>query len=225
MGTYTDASDVSDELQGYAIDSTSTPSSTVVEGWITEAEAEINDRTHNVYTSTTVSSEIYDWDNVGDGIFRLSYSPIISVTTLEYNSSGFGDTPTWSTKTEGDAADFIVYEEQGEIEFVTKNFSPSSGTNRFRMTFNYGTSSVPLTVKTLATKIVARRVVGAIINNQGTEGGGTVKVGTIEVTEPAAFTMNLFDKLGTEIEDLYSKVLGTFQTFRNKRVYQSNGQW
>lgn len=218
MGDYTTFTDVSDELKGYVINSASVPTSDTVEGWITEAESRIDNKTNNVYSSTTISSEILDWDNL-DGIIRPAKSPILSITSLSYNPYNPGDSefPTYTDKTEN--TDFFVYGDMGEVEPIIGSWSPSSGKKRFNITYIQGPSSVPSNVKTIATKIAAQRVIGAVINDDATSGGGEVSVGTISVKEPGVFTPTRYKQMGDEIEALFNELGSGFINHRLTREY------
>jgi hypothetical protein len=203
-------------LTSGTLTASSTPSSTDVTSWITEAESIINLQTGNVYSSTLESSVVFDWENNGDYILRVD--PFISITSLEYSEEAAGDTPVWVAKTED--TDFYAYEEEGEIEFITGNFTPIAGKRRFRLTYTTGTSSVPANVQRAATMMVANRLVGAVTANQAYEqSGGSVQVGTIKIDDPSAFSLNAYRAREEMTRQFIKDSVGTFKAYRIARAY------
>lgn len=200
---YTTTSEISAELGGYTINESSTPSSTVVSGWITEAEAYINERTGMIFSSNAYSNEYYDYD--GSGFLKLNKNPIISITKLEYEANGLdSDSDNWITLTEGRRStnSYIIYKEDGEIEFhgVTK---PTYGYQNIRVSYTAGYATVPYYIKRLTTLIVAKRVIMSVLNSSASEVGGSVSVGTISVSDPSAFGHNHIKSMTDEINDLF----------------------
>lgn len=207
MATYTTVDNISNELNGLTINSTTVPSSTVVEGWIDEAEALIELKTGKVWGSSTASSAVFDYD--GRGHIILPYKPIISVTKVEYETQGLGaSSTTWSTITEGrgNTNNFIVYKPEGRIEF--RGSAPTAGSQNLRVTLDYGYTSVPSTITTLTTKMVANRVTGAVVQAQAQEGGGSVSVGNISITDPTTFGLDAVQQRNKEISELFGLVQG-----------------
>ena len=78
--TYTDYNKVAAQLGGTTLTYTSTPSITDVNEWISEAEAEINERTGFTYSQVTFTDQIYDWEH-NDEILRYED------TALRYDGS------------------------------------------------------------------------------------------------------------------------------------------
>ena len=214
--TYTTEALVEAELGGFTVDATTNPTTTEMAVWITEANSEIELRTGEVFSSETVSSEVYDW-NHDDNILRLKKPNILSITSLEYNSSNAGITPSWTSKTEN--THFYVETDYGEVEIITGAFAPISGKRRFRVSYTHGHSSVPAQIQMLATKMVAKRVVDSVINSQASVAGGAVSVGTLSVDDPSMFSPQVSKGLRDEIEHLLAKVSGDFKTYRMIREY------
>ena len=203
-------------LTSGSLTASSTPSSTDVTSWISEAESIINLQTGNVYGSTLESSVVFDWDNVGDYIFRVK--PFVSITSLEYSEEVAGTTPVWTAKTED--TDFYTYKEEGEIEFITGNFVPVSGKKRFRLSYTVGTDSVPANVQRAATMMTANRLVGAVTANQAYEqSGGSVQVGTIKIDDPSSFSLNAYRAREDMVRQFMKEGVGTFKAYRINRVY------
>lgn len=204
------------KLTAGSINASSLPSSTIVASWVEDAESQVNVATGNLYSSTLESSVVFDWDNVGDYILRVT--PFISITSLEYSEEAAGDAPVWTAKTED--TDFYTYPEEGEIEFITGNFSPISGKKRFRLTYTTGASSVPANVRQATTMLVANRMVSVVAANQAYEqSGGSVQVGTIKIEDPSAFSLNAYRSREELVKQFLKDSVGTFKAYRISRVY------
>src|SRR3990167_11535251 len=153
---------------------------------IQEAEREIEERTGMKFASTTVTQEIYDYNqyttwkspeslefyggmsgrndyfnvSVRDRI-QLRNRPIISITTLQRNTAGENATDSWETLTEqtGSGGDYALTEiskSSGFVDFV-KN-TPRAGKRSVRITYKYGYSSTPKNVQRLTTLIAVKDI-------------------------------------------------------------------
>ena len=215
--SYTDLESIEQELRVSAgsINSTTSPTDAKVYDWIAQAVDKINTKTGNIYSQQLVSSQVLDWKD-NDNILRIP--PFTTITSLEYNDQAAGDTPIWTAKTED--TDFYTYPQNGEIEFISSNFSPLSGKKRFRLTYFKGQSKVPNRIKQLATMIVANRVVSATVANQAAEqSGGSVQVGTIKIEDPTAFSVGAYKARDMEVKAFMDEDIGTFKSFRIDREY------
>ena len=215
---FTTVTDVSNELGGYALTASSTPTSTTVNGWIGEAEEEIVLKSGNLYGTTTITDEIQDYD--GGGITRTDYAPIASITSVYKEVNGINAaSESWVELTEGRilSTDFYTYKSEGEILYHGTNL-PTAGYQNIKLTYIAGNDTIPDPVKRLATVMVAQRVIGAVQNNSATTEGGTVSVGTISVSDPTKFGQDHVRLLTGEISYLYD-TLGNFKTFRLNRRY------
>ena len=153
---------------------------------ILEAEAEIDAKTGIKFASTTITQEIYDWNQyttwqspeqtewmgtIGgrndymSKFFRdrlkLNNRPIISITTLQRNTAGENATDSWETLTEqtGSGGDYALTEiskSSGFVDFV-KN-TPRAGKRSVRITYKYGYSSTPKNVQRLTTLIAVKDI-------------------------------------------------------------------
>ena len=61
---YTTVDNISEELNGYSISTSSIPSSSTVTRWIEEADSIINERTGITWGQTTYTNEYYDYDGL-----------------------------------------------------------------------------------------------------------------------------------------------------------------
>ena len=214
--SYTDYKKVSSQLGGTTLTHTSTPNIADVNEWISEAEAEINERTGFIYSQVTFTDNIYDWEG-NDDILRLPFE-IVSISSLSYNDQYAGETPSWTTKTADE--DYFVYGESSEIEFNNRKFKPLSGKKRFKVSGVKGKSEVPTIIQRLCTLMVANRVVETVVQNQAfANSGGDVQVGTIKVGNPSSFSISSVESRNREIERLFDKVVGDFKSYRIIRAY------
>lgn len=218
MGTYTTFADVSNELNGFTLNSTTIPTSTIVGSWITEASDFIDLKTGNIWGTATVSSEFHDYD--GSGMMRVLHIPIISITSLLAESNGINAaTESWYALSEGRTSnkDYYIYSDEGDIIFHgTKK--PIFGYQNLCISYTYGYTTTPNYIKELCTKIVAKRVINSIVSGGSTSEGGSVSVGTISVSDPTVFGITNIKRLDNEIYQLFKDV-GTFKTFRLTRNY------
>jgi hypothetical protein len=214
---YTDIDKISAQLGGVEINSSTTPSSTDVMNWIDEADSEINLRTGNLYSSSLISSEIYDWDNDGDYILRLN-DPFIAISELLYSSEPAGSVPVWVSKTEN--VDFYTYGDNGEVEFIPSQFRPISGKKRFMVSYVKGSPTVPGYIQRLSTLMVAQRVVQTTVQNQAyANSGGDIQVGIIKIGSPSAFSMTNYNAMSKEIDDIFNNMIGGSKFYRIRRNY------
>lgn len=214
---YTDLDGVEAELKlaSGAINSTTSPTDTQVYTWISQAEDKINSMTGNLYGQELASSQVFDWEN-NDSILRVE--PYTSITSLHYNASSAGLTPSWVEKTED--TDFYTYGEEGEVEFITSAFAPLTGKKRFMLTYTKGATKVPGRVKMIAAMIAANKVVSATTANQAAEqSGGSVQVGTIKIDDPTSFSLGAFRSREAEVKSFFEDSIGTFKAHRITREY------
>jgi len=215
---YTSVTNVSNELNGMTINSSTTPSSSVVSGWIDEARNEIDLTTGMIWTSTVASSEYHDYD--GGGILRTYQKPILLITELLAESNGMNATSEgWYSLSEGRLItdDFIKYANPGEVVFHGTKM-PIMGNQNICISYTYGFETVPTKITRIATLIAARRTIESIQSGSATNEGGTVSVGTITVSDPTQFGTGRLKQIDDELKTLYSQ-LGTMKTYRLDREY------
>ena len=205
-----------------AFSSTTTPSLDTVNRWISEESRLIELKTGQVFANSAETSVYFDYD--GSGIFRLPNSPIISIEELKYNENGLGTAASWLTLTEGNAYNFILYKDEGEIEFfagesATNKITPKAGNKKLLISYTHGYAEVPYEIVKLCTLLVSKRVIMTLINSQSNSEGGNIQVGTISVTDPSNFSVNYIKSMNQEISDLWNTIGQNFNTFRFTRVY------
>ena len=218
MAEYTNILNVSNELNGYSINSSTTPSDVTVLKWIEEASSEIDNATGMVWDKRIVSNEVHDYD--GSGTFHTYNNPILSVTSLykEVNGVG-GSSESWTLLSEGrlSTQDFMVYKPEGEIVFHGSRM-PQAGFQNLKVSYSYGFSTTPVFIERLATLMVAKRMIYSVQSGSATNEGGTVSVGTITVSDPTTFGTNHLKSMSEEINSLFAKA-GTLKTYRLDRRY------
>lgn len=203
--------------------STTVPSLDTVNNWIDEESRYIDTITNSVYSTTTVSSTYVDYD--GEGRLRFPNAPLISITKVEYNINSIGMASSWIELEEGFDKDYISYLDLGEIEFVkginsTNKVFPISGVKKFRLSYLHGIALVPADIQKLATLLVAKRTLLSLANSQANTEGGSIQIGTIQITDPTTYGINYINTLTAEIKDYTATIGRGFKTYRPTRVYQ-----
>lgn len=220
---YTILKNVQEELRlTTSFGSNTVPKSTTVTRWIQEESADIELRSNAIFGSNLESSVYFDYD--GSGVFRFPDADIISITGFEFNVNARGLVPSWITLEEGFDKNFIVYDDEAEVHFVggenaTYKVMPTSGQQKFRVTYSRGQESTPLSVQKLCTLLVAKRTIQSLSNSQSNSEGGTIQVGTIRVTEPGNYSISYLKSLDAEIDKLWDYIGKNINTFRYVRVY------
>ncbi len=225
---YATPSDVSAELGGYSLTSATTPTSTVVEGWIADAEDEVELLTGQVYSTTAIAStawEYHDYD--GSGVIKLDNYPVQSVTLLQYEENGEGaTTESWVTlvgpgRTATD--NFQLYTDLGVLKLTPNSTgnSPLIGHKNIRVAYVHGHTSVPRNVKQLVTLLAAKRLIMSVANNSGTTGGGSISVGAISISDPTNYVYNHMTRINEEIKRLQESVVGRLRVVNyDARLYE-----
>jgi hypothetical protein len=215
---YTNVDLVSYELKGLAISSSSTPDEDTVQAWIKQAQAEIEAKTGKVWEATSFSSTVLDSD--GGHYLKLPWAPVISISSLQYEENGLGsDSESWVSLTQGRTGDYVLYVNDGEIEFTGKSQKPTKGYQNVMVSGVYGYSEVPVKIQRLATAMVAKRVIDATINSSAQEEGGSVTVGNISITDPTVFSVSHSKSMGMEIREMFDELAGSSYVYRPRRVY------
>ena len=194
---------VSAYLGGVTINDSSAVTSTEVGDWLDWADAEIDKITGTKFVTGTVTNEEHTYE--GGNYLRVRKRPVISVTTLEYNTVrlGVGDA-SWSTLTEGRASDddFIVTKHNGEILFHGDR--PYTDPQGVRITYTYGYATTPNVVKELATALTAKKWLMSVMRKDTNDSPSNITVGSISITK--AQLGDLLLKVNEEITRLESLV-------------------
>ena len=163
MGTYTTVDKVGNVL-GFPTSyfgAGTTPTSTVIESFITRSEEEVERLTGHAWKSKTVTDEYLKADSqyiVGRGVaFSLKYRKVSSISKLEiWDGSSWVD---WKTsKTEGRNSDYWVDYTNGIIYIVNM---PTIYENNIKCTYVFGDTTVPGSVEKVTTLLSAIEILGS----------------------------------------------------------------
>lgn len=188
--TYTTIQKVSAMLNGIEITSQTTPSTEVVQEWISEVESEIDLITNK---SWGAKSFIEYLDFNGGDVLKLSKKPIITLTLSYLKGS------TWTTLQEGYDKDYLLYHNDGEVLF---NRGFSAGNKKFKAEYTYGYQTTPAYITRLATLMVVKRFIESTKSKLSVESGGSVRVGNIEIQDASIYYPKYLEYLNKEINDL-----------------------
>jgi len=131
-----------------------------VQDIINQAEEELEYLTGRTFTKTTNSTEYLDVDN--RDTFYLRNYPVLNINYVSCNTaSSVTDTPAWSASTEGLGNDYLLYSDEGKIQFI-KNLPPP-GEKRIKVNYDYGYETVPDIVKELTILLATRKMVNSTI--------------------------------------------------------------
>lgn len=194
------------------------PTDTTIATWISQASRQVELITNNIFASTVVSSQLFDWAG-NTNVLNLPQANILSVIKVEKNISSQGTTPSFITLNEGVDKDYIVYKDYAEIEFVKGvnaylGVYPNYGKQSIRLTYSYGYTTTPLEVQYLTTLLVAKRVIQSLSSYQANTKMGQVTVGPVSVADPSQFSINYMRFLNDEIDRLGKDIAVTYKTFK-----------
>ena len=189
--------------------------------WIDEAMAEVDLLAGMIYGSAVVSSIYVDYD--GSGMLRLPDAPILNLA-LRYNENQQTEAASWVDLEEGYGKNYIFYPTEGEIEFINGNLAtnlvvPTKGRKKFCITYTHGYQKIPLEIQRYVTLEVARRAITSLVNYQANSEGGTIRVGTIMISDPTNFSVNYVRNMSEEEDNLRDKIGLGFTVFRHTRDY------
>jgi len=112
--------------------------------------------------ATTSVTEYIDVEDCLQDEYFLSYYPVTTISSLQVNTkSSLGDTPTWSSSTQGLGNDFIANSDDlksGRFRWID-NFPTSKGKDRIKVTYIHGYAVTPEMVKELATLLTQRQMI------------------------------------------------------------------
>lgn len=224
---YTTPALVAAEIRASTAFSSSTiPTLATVTTWIQEASRQIELMSNNVFSSTTVSSQLFDTTGTTP-IVNLPVSNVISIDKVEYNINGAGVAPSWVACSEGYDKDYITYNDYAEIEFVKGQSSAiptllDRGKQRLRLSYTYGFTTTPLEVEQLCTLLVAKRCIRSLASYQANTKMGEVTVGPVSVADPSMFSINYIKYLNEEIDRLQEEIALKYKTFKfSTRAYDT----
>jgi hypothetical protein len=114
----------------------------------------------------------------------LRYYPVLSVSKVEYNSQGYGVTPSWAQITE---PDYIIMKDTGQLMLV--NVTPAITEQSIRISYTAGYAAVPDPIKHVCIHIcsnllheILQRKISSVVR---------VDDWSLKVIVPDAFTREL----------------------------------
>lgn len=165
--TYCTHSDVSGFLQTPAFSVSTTPTSTIIEDRINEAEDFIDSETGHAWRSVTVTNEYHDVAGVyerGIGFpIYLDHRAVKSLANASgdklevWDGSSWVDWLTESSREEGRDKDYWLRYEMGVLYIRSSYAKPVS----VRITYRYGETSVPKDIKKAAVLLTAIDVISS----------------------------------------------------------------
>ena len=198
---YATITDIEAEM-GMEYDETTTPKQTEIEEWISQAETHIDLRLQTSFTTNTVTNEYHDFQDQ-QGWIKLDNTPVISVTTVQYNEKGLGETASWVELTDGYENDFLVYEDKGVIRFHSLNKRIPNGKKNLRVTYDWGRSTVPGDITWLTTLLVKERILSTKMNEIRNKSPLDMDIGEISIKHSFSAAQSQVQVAMKEAEDLY----------------------
>ena len=211
--TYTTKSLVQNELRAtQSFSSTTYPSDTTVDSWITEESDEINLLSGRNWGSTAYSETL---DYQGEETLTLKNAPLISVTSVLYSTSALGTDTYGLSATKTADTDYTTYDDSGEIVLLP-SWKPQEGRKRIQVNYMAGFTSTPPRIQKLATKKVAKRVMDSLLSKDINEkqSGKSVSVGSISIVKPADFGVSQFKELKSSIAELENSLTNGTSAYR-----------
>jgi len=204
--TYTTPQYIQEEIKAVqSFSDTTYPSLQTVQRWIDEIESQVDTIAGKSFGEVEYTQYI-DYD--GEDRIVLDHSPVISVTSVKSSPYTLGDSayPSWETKTAN--TDYALYDKRGEL-LVLPSWTPNEGPKSIEIVYTAGYSEIPGNVQFLATKLVAKRVLDAVISKDVSErqSGKSISVGSISIVKPSDVGVNQLRKLDSDVDMLKSEVL------------------
>lgn len=140
--------------------------------------------------------------------------PITCICCLDINNSAVNGTQADSfvalTQNTGSGGHYIADFETGKVVFLC--CVPLYGHPRaIRTTFIYGYASVPAVVQMLATKLVARRVIGAKAKTSQFASVDSISLDGVSISKNIGSTTIYLKNLDDEIKSLKQDLIGTYR--------------
>jgi len=179
------------------IDSSSTPSETTVENWISYAESIINEKSGRNFNSTTQTDYYLKTDGTREVWIPKEKLPLVSIGALSINTGNDFD-PTWVTKTEG--TDFLIIDtDTGRMKF-SNNISILVLEHGIKTTFTWGYVAVPEYVKALTLQIVTKEYIKSSLSNTSINTKEKIKVGPISIENSSGEVLKFVNQLNQDID-------------------------
>jgi hypothetical protein len=135
----------------------------VVNQMISSSDAMIDLETGRSFANNTSNVEYLSVEENQETFFLKNY-PVITLSSVEINTAGQTDTPSWSTSAGGLGNDYISNTEDlsiGRIRFID-NF-PGIGIDKLKVTYNYGYANTPPLANELSILLTLRQMQNSAI--------------------------------------------------------------
>ena len=186
MSAYTTSTNVG-MLLGTAFTTSTDPTDDEVASIIARVQAYIDTYMGRIWTTAT-ASEYHDtmsegrqswgggsyWKGVQDRYFLRRY-PLVGVTAVRENTAGLGSAAVWQTRSSGYSGDFLIYPEEGYIEFHKS--LPQAGRRNLFIAYTYGEATTPNDIKYACELLSASETVTTIARSADQSGLSAVTIG------------------------------------------------
>lgn len=202
------------ELKGSTpFDANTFPTLATCEQWISQDSEAINDKAGS-FIGLTAYEETIDY-NGQDSIF-LKNTPIVGEVEVLYSPSNIGSPDYSLSDTKVEDVHFVLYREGGELEPIFNNWNPKVGNKRLKVTYNAGYDPIPGRITKLATKMVAKRVIDAVVQQDIAEkqSGKSISIGSVQIVKPSNFGVQQYTIMNEEIKQLSEDLVGNFSVHR-----------
>jgi hypothetical protein len=213
------------------IESDTHPNITDVLSWIEEVETDLKDKSLGTYTTSgyvtfdfpytnktwkdTVALRYSDIPvNIVGKVVSLPFSPIISITSMDYNAASLDTATDWTQLTEGPGvdSDFIILKDtdnNGYALFLYGSSIDNYGRQKLRASYTYGHAVEAVVLREYATLKVCKKVLFARVMS-------AQPVGISKYRGP-----DLQEFINTELTDIESKLDDRIKEIEDQLLPQS----
>lgn len=143
-------------------------------------------------------TKFFNWYYGGTSHLKFKYSPVLSVTKLEEETSA----GSWTTRTEGTGNDYIVVDDG--VRYVTN--TPAWKYKNVRATYVAGYTTTPVQVAQASAELAAR-ILQDVLDRK--ERGGSASTGGLSVTSPEPADQIFTDELKSRLNN-YRRAIYAF---------------
>jgi len=171
---YIEVTDIEDALELGTLTSATSPKLSVVQGWITGAESELDSLTTNRWDEHTVTDELLPI-NSQTNVFYSAEIPINSITSISYNN---GD--EWTTDWTIVSATTYKVDNSSSGKIKTEQYYWKE--NGLKITYSAGYTTIPQQVKELAILLVEKRYIDNQLAQSASD-NDVVSVASIRISD------------------------------------------
>lgn len=206
---YISVSDVEDALELGTLTSETSPKLSVVQGWITASEDELDTLTSNRWDEHTVTDE-YLRVNAQTNIFYTAKIPINSITSISYNKG-----TEWDEDWEVVSSSSYKIRNASAGKIKTENYYWKE--DGLKITYSAGYTTIPETVKELCLLLFEKRYIDNQLSQSATD-NDVVSVATIRIADKTKENLNYrINGLQSEIDNKV-RILGRAMKAKNYNI-------